>query len=263
MLCALLAGGCAATRKAYDDRIGWLVDGKPPTIRFGCKTKPITRLVNWAGQDPIPVFVPGLAQSGARLATDVVRWRMGDGSPLVVNVEGPPPEEVLVKDVIDVMARSGFLLVGGPAAGVLTVSAAMTGVSVDTLPSDLLNAKGKTQAAVDFAVKLTSGEVSKELPFKGEHVFSVLSAMASTPEKTVNEAYCTGLQSFADAVALPGFIGDMRSVVATENVGGVSRATSRPVSDREAPLANGWVPFLEKSLSFTEGAVRNRDEAAP
>jgi hypothetical protein len=114
------------------------------------------------------------------------------------------------------MLRSGFLLVGGPAAGVLTVTAAMTNVTVDTLPSDLLNVKGKTQAAVDFAVKLTNGDVTKELPFKGEHAFSVLSAMTSAPETTVNEAYCQGLQTFADAVALPGFLSEMRGVVAAQ-----------------------------------------------
>jgi len=222
-----VVNGCAAAHKTYDDRIGWLVDGKPPTIRFDCETKPIARVVDWAGQDPIHVFVPGLVQSGARLAGDLIRWRLGDGAPLAVNVEGPPPEEVLAKDVIDVMARSGFLLVGGPAAGVLTLSAAMTGVSVDTLPSNLLDLKSKTQAAVDFAVTLSSGDVSKEFPFKGEHVFTVLSTIVSTPEKPVNEAYCAGLQTFADAVALPSFVREMRDIVANAS----DRVVSAPSAD--------------------------------
>lgn len=218
---AALWSGCAATRRAYDDRIGWLVDGKPPTLRFGCKTKPVTRLVSWEGRDPIPVFIPGvgLARSGARLVDDVIRWRVGDGAPLAVNVEGPPPEDVLVKDVIDVMAQSGFLLVGGPAAGVLTLTAAMTGVSVDTAPGNLLDTKGTTHAAVDFAVKLASGDVTKELTFKGEHAFNVLTAVAKSPEASVNEAYCAGLQSFADAVALPGFVGEIREVLAARAAG--------------------------------------------
>jgi len=243
-LLVALASGCAATRKAYDDRIGWLVDGKPPTIHFGCETKPITRVVDWAGQDPIPVFVPGLAQSGARLAGDLIRWRVGDSAPLAVNIEGPPPEEVLVKDVVDVVARSGFLLVGGPAVGVLTLTAAMTGVSVDTVPGDLLNVKGKTQAAVDFAVTLASGDASKALPFKGEHAFSMLSAITSAPETTVNAAYCAGLQSFADAVALPGFVREMHDVVAAQAGRVVSRAATAPGSGPAVamPQASGSAP---------------------
>jgi len=219
LLLALVAGlvcGCAAARGAYDDRFGWLVNGKPPTIRFGCETKPVTRAVDWAGLAPIPVFVPGLARSGTRLAADVVRWSVGNGAPVDVNVEGPPPEQVLARDVVDVMARSGFLLVGAPAAGVLTLTAAMTGVSVDTLPGGLFDAPTRTKAAVDFAVKLASGDVSKEIPFKGEHALSLFSAIASSPETTVNHAYCAGLQSFADAVSLPPFVREIRDLVARQ-----------------------------------------------
>jgi hypothetical protein len=213
-LVVALSAGCAASRKAYDDRIGWLVDGKPPTIHFGCNTKPVTRLVDWQGREPIPVFAPGLAESAARLAGDLVRWRIGDRAPLAVNIEGPPAEEVLAKDVVNVLAQSGFLLVGGPAAGVLILTAAIAGVSVDTVPGGLLSPVGKTQAAVDFVVKLAGAQASKELSFKGQHAFSALSALASSPETTVNNAYCAGLQTFADTVALPDFVRDMREIVA-------------------------------------------------
>lgn len=230
-LAVAVASGCASTRKAYDDRIGWLVNGKPPTIRFGCKTKPVTRLANWEGKSPIPIFVPGVsgvAESGARLAGDLIRWQIGDSAPLAVNVEGPSPEEVLAKDVVDVMAKSGFLLVGGPAAGVLTVTTAVAGIAVDTMPGNLLGTQGETQTAVDFAVKLASGDVSKELSFKGEHAFNVLSAVAKSPEATVNEAYCAGLQGFADAVALPGFVRDARTLLADQAERVASQAPPQP-----------------------------------
>jgi hypothetical protein len=159
------------------------------------------------------VGTAGVAGSGARLAGDLIRWRMGNGAPLAVNVEGPPPEQVLVKDVVDLMARSGFLVVGAPVLGVLTLTAAMTAVNVEAVPGDWLNRSGKTEAAVDFAVKLASGEASKELKFTGEHAFSMLSAVASSPESTVNAAYCDGLRKFAEAVAEPGVLGEMRGVL--------------------------------------------------